>query len=158
MDYFPIPNFVFVTPRDFKCASLPRLLPNLHSMFEMYHWQNNGELSCLYKAPEVRRCPAAKRHWKQLPYVSTPFSWGRDLSRGPLTMRMRLIWFALPYPAAAQPSLGCHCFIYSPSCVCGGCVLASTENKGRERNTRANTNSVSSSKKRVSSDSLDPGE
>lgn len=27
---------------------------------------------------------------------------GRDLSRGPLTMCMRLIWFTLPYPAAAQ--------------------------------------------------------
>lgn len=47
-------------------------------------------------------------------------------------MRMRLIWFALPYPAAAQPSPGCHCPVYSMSSVCDGHVLVSTEDKGTE--------------------------
>lgn len=40
---------------------------------------------------------------------------GRDLSRGPLTVGMRLIWFTLPYPPAAPPSPRCHCLIYSVS-------------------------------------------
>lgn len=57
---------------------------------------------------------------------------GRDLSRGPLTVGMRLIWFTLPYPPAAQSSPSCHCLIYSVS-VCDDCVLASTEDEGRER-------------------------
>lgn len=57
---------------------------------------------------------------------------GRDLSRGPLTMGMRLIWFTLPYPPAAQSSPSCHCLIYSVS-VCDDCVLASTEDEERER-------------------------
>lgn len=47
-------------------------------------------------------------------------------------MRMRLIWFALPYPAAAQLSPGCHCPVYSMSSVCDGHVLVSTEDKGTE--------------------------
>lgn len=57
---------------------------------------------------------------------------GRDLSRGPLTVGMRLIWFTLPYPPAAQSSPSCHCLIYSVS-VCDDCILASTEDEGRER-------------------------
>lgn len=48
-------------------------------------------------------------------------------------MRMRLIWFALPYPAAAQSSPGCHCLVYSMSSVCDGHVLVSTEDKETER-------------------------
>lgn len=48
-------------------------------------------------------------------------------------MRMRLIWFTLPYPAAAQSSPGCHCLVYSTSSVCDGHVLVPTEDKGTEK-------------------------
>lgn len=54
-------------------------------------------------------------------------------------MRMRLIWFALPYPAAAQPSPGCHCPVYSMSSVCDGHVLVSTEDKGTESQKKKTT-------------------
>lgn len=59
---------------------------------------------------------------------------GGDLTWGPLAMCMRLIWFKLPYPAAAQSRPGCHRLVASvSSSVCDGRGLVSTEDRGTKK-------------------------
>lgn len=70
-------------------------------------------------------------------------------------MRLRLIWFTLPYPAAAQSGPGCHYLVYSMSSVCDGHALVSTEDRGTKKNiVHANMFLFSFPRHRARSDSL----
>lgn len=148
----PIFPFCFITFQVFKCASCPppsRLKCIVGRIMENYP---------VYKKLLKSGGTPLPNDTEAITVCFNTLFIGRDLSRGPLTVGMRLIWFTLPYPPAAQSSPSCHCLIYSVS-VCDDCVLASTEDEGRERERRGKKRarkhvfvfiSQASSEKRVS--------
>lgn len=124
----PIFPFCFITFQVFKCASWPAPLPSRLKCIVGRIMENYPVYKKLLKSGGT---PLPNDTEAITVCFNTLFI-GRDLSRGPLTVGMRLIWFTLPYPPAAQSSPSCHCLIYSVS-VCDDCILASTEDEGRER-------------------------
>lgn len=107
--------FVLITSQVFKCARSPTvssvlsplLIGNVGRIMENYP---------VYKKPlKSRGAPLPNDTESNYRMFQHPVH--RKGSRGPLSMRMRLIWFKLPYPAAAQSRPRCHHPVYSVCCV-----------------------------------------